>query len=157
MPPISTIQFTQEQARTLTGASVETIRHWRKVVPYLGGKPGKSARFSFADVVGLAVTRELIDSFGVRISSVSAGVEALFQLLSEARPGAFESGIALVTTRGASIVRPEEPIRPRLEESGLVVPLHPLIASIRERMLPSPPASDQARLPFPPQMARGRK
>jgi hypothetical protein len=56
MLTVSTIQFTQEQARTLTDVSVETIRHWRKVVPSLANKPGKSARFTFSDVVGLAVT-----------------------------------------------------------------------------------------------------
>ena len=27
------IQFTQDQMRTLTGVSTETVRHWRKAVP----------------------------------------------------------------------------------------------------------------------------
>ena len=154
MPPITAIQFTQEQARTLTGVSVETIRHWRKTVPYLANKPGKSARFTFADVVGLAVTQEL-NNIGVRIASVSVGVEALFQLLAQAGPGGLEGGIALVTRTEASIVRPEQITDLRIEQSGLIVPLHPLMVRIREQMLPTrPAASDQASLPFPPQIAR---
>ena len=104
MAPLTTIQFTQEQARTLTGVSVETIRHWRRAVPYLAGKPGKSARFTFGDVVGLAVTQELVD-LGGRIANVSVGVQALFQLLSQEGPGMLQGSIALVTTTGASILR----------------------------------------------------
>jgi hypothetical protein len=153
MPPLATIQFTQEQARALTGVSVETIRHWRGVIPYLSSKPGKSARFTFGDVVGLAVTRELIN-LGIRIANVSHGVEALFICLTQAGPSMLQGGIALVTTTGASIVRPDDVSRLRSQESGLVVPLDPLIARIREHMLPIEPGGEQASLPFPPQIAR---
>lgn len=62
MPTITTIQFTQDQMRTVTGVSIETVRHWRKIVPYLATKAGKAARFSFADLLGLAVTNELVGS-----------------------------------------------------------------------------------------------
>jgi len=152
VPLLTTIQFTQEQARTLTGVSIETIRHWRGAIPYLANKPGKSARFTFGDVVGLAVTRELIN-LGVRIASVSRGVEALFQHLAQEGPGMLRGGIALVTTTGASIVRADDSKLP-ISESGLVIPLDPLVARIREHMLPIGPASEQASLPFPPQIAR---
>jgi hypothetical protein len=151
MPPLTTIQFTQEQARTLTGVSVETIRHWRRAVPYLAGKPGKSARFTFGDVVGLAVTQELVD-LGGRIANVSVGVQALFQLLSQEGPGMLQGAIALVTATGAAILRLEGPLR--IGESGLIVPLDPVISRIREHMLPVAPAAEQPSLPFPPQIAR---
>jgi hypothetical protein len=154
MPPLTTIQFTQEQARALTGVTVETIRHWRGAIPYLGGKPGKSARFTFGDVVGLAITRELIN-LGVRIANVRDGVEALFQCLAQESPGMLQGGIALVTATGAWIVRPEELAGRRINESGLIVPLDPLLSRIREHMLPGKPAAEQAALPFPPQIARG--
>ena len=80
---VSAIQFTQEQVRTLTGASVETVRHWRKAVPYLAEKSGKAARFSFSDVVALAITHELVRTFGVQIASVGIGIDSLFRLLSQ--------------------------------------------------------------------------
>lgn len=153
MPPLTTIQFTQEQARALTGVSVETIRHWRGVIPYLSSKPGKSARFTFGDVIGLAVTRELIN-LGIRIANVSQGVEALFQYLAQAGPSMLQGSIVLVTTRGASIIRSDDLSGLRSRESGLVVPLDPLITRIREHMLPIEPGDEQASLPFPPQIAR---
>ena len=54
MSSITAIHFTQDQMRTLTGVSVETVRHWRKTIPYLATKTGKAARFSFAELLGLA-------------------------------------------------------------------------------------------------------
>jgi hypothetical protein len=53
--PLQAIHFTQEQARVLTGVSLGDLRQWRKAVPYLMAKPGKAARFTFADLVGLAI------------------------------------------------------------------------------------------------------
>ena len=155
MTEVLTIQFTQEQARTLTGVSAETIRHWRKVVPYLAAKPGKSARFTFADVVGLAVTRELIVSFGVHIASVGPGINRIFQILSETRPTLLEDAIAVVTAQGASLSATDEFTNERLSGPALVVPLNPLIARLRHHMMPVAHGSEQATLPFAPRMVRG--
>jgi hypothetical protein len=151
---VAAIRFTQEQTRTLTGVSPETIRHWRKVVPYLRAKPGKSARFTFADIVGLAVTREFTATFGVHITNVSAGVNALFEVLAETRPTLFENAIAVVTAAEASLFSAEDFTGRRLDAPVLLVPLGPLIARLRHHMVPVPPPSEQASLPFPPRMVR---
>ena len=103
MSEVTAIQFTQEQARTLTGVSVETIRHWRKAIPYLSSKTGKAARFTFADVLGLAVTHELVDSFGVHIASLSAGVDAFFRLLASSGPASLEGAIVFITSTEATL------------------------------------------------------
>ena len=97
----SIILFTQEQVRTLTGVSAETIRHWRKAVPYLAAKSGKSARFTFADIVGLAITREFIATLGVQIGNVHVGVNALFHLLAETHPALFQGAIVTITASKA--------------------------------------------------------
>lgn len=152
MPGVIAIQFTQDQTRALTGASVETVRHWRKAVPYLSSKTGKAARFSFTDLLGLAVTNELVNSFGVHIATVSAGVDALFRLLAANGPASLESAIAFVTASEAFLreVGPEGigqlPAKP-----ALMIPLMPLIARIQQHMLPAMSASNQAVLPFPPE------
>ena len=153
MSEVSAIRFTQEQTRTLTGVSVETLRHWRKAVPYLRAKPGKSARFTFADIVGLAAIRELTTTFGVHITNVSAGVNALFELLAETRPTLLENAVVVVTAAEASLFSIED-CTERLEGPALVVPLGPLIAGLRRYMLPIAPASEQGSLPFPPRMVR---
>jgi hypothetical protein len=155
MMAISAIQFTQEQARTLTGVTPETIRHWRKAVPYLSAKPGKSARFTFADLVGLAITRELVASFGVHITNVGAGVDALFRTLADARPSTFEGAYAFVEADKASLHHADEFALLRFTGPSLIVPCDPLISRMRDHMLPVASAPKQAALPFPPHMVRG--
>ena len=152
---VATIQFTQEQARGLTGVSIETIRHWRKVVPYLSSKPGKAARFSFADLLGLAVTQELVSAFGVRITNVGVGIDGLFRALADTRPGALEGAMAIVTTSKTYLVFANDLSGQQMIEPALAIALDPLIGRLRRQMMPISPAHEQSTLPFPPRVLRG--
>lgn len=143
--------------RTLTGVSVETVRHWRKNVPYLASKTGKAARFSFSDLLGLAVTNELVGSLGVHIGTISPGIDALFVLLADASIPVLDGSIAFITPTSASLHElgawgsesvPTEPT--------FTIPLNPLIARLQLHMLPVTPAPSQAALPFPPEAVRSR-
>lgn len=154
MSGVPTIQFTQEQVRALAGVSAETIRHWRKAVPYLAGKPGKSARFTFADIVSLAITHEVTTTFGVHIGNVGVGVNALFQLLAETRPTQLENAVAVVTASKALLSSAEDITLRGLDGPILVVPIDPLIARIQRQMLPIAAGAKQTTLPFPPHMVR---
>lgn len=157
MPAVSTIQFTQDQARTLTGVSVETVRHWRKAIPYLAAKTGKTARFTYADLVGLAVTNALVSSLGAHIAALSGGVDALFRLLATVGPTSLDSAIVLVTATDASIYEPVADGIGRLSSApALTVPLAPLVANIQRHMLPFALISPQVALPFPPKAVRSR-
>ena len=157
MAAVTTIQFTQDQMRTLTGVPVETVRHWRKAVPYLSSKTGKAARFSFADLLGLAITNELVGSLGVHIAVVSSGVDALFRLLATASSASLDGSVAFVTPTAATLrtVGPEG-IGPAPTQATLAVPLAPLIARLQEQMLPIMPVPNQVALPFPPEAVRSR-
>ena len=156
MPVVTAIQFTQDQMRTLTGVSAETVRHWRKTIPYLATKTGKAARFSFADLVGLAVTRELVNSLGVHIGTVSVGVDALFRLLSNSTAPILEGGIALITPTEASLRESANWSIGTAAEPTLAIALAPLISRLQQHLLPVAPLPSQATLPFRPEAVRGR-
>ncbi|MCA7082519.1 MULTISPECIES: hypothetical protein [Cupriavidus] len=156
MPTVTAIQFTQDQMRTLTGVSTETVRHWRKAIPYLASKTGKAARFSFADLLGLSVTQALVSSLGVHIGSVSVGVDALFRVLAASAP-LMEGAIVLVTPTTASLHGADSwSGKDVLTEPTLVVALDPLIARLQQQVLPAMSAPAQAALPFPPEAVRSR-
>lgn len=157
MSEVAAIQFTQDQARTLTGVSAETMRHWRKTIPYLSTKSGKVARFSFTDLMGLAVTHELVDSFGVHIATLREGVDALFRLLAASGPASLDGAIVLVTATDAVIYESERERGSQIpSKTALMVPLTPLIAKMQRHMLPMAPVSGQATLPFPPEVVKNR-
>lgn len=141
----------------LTGVTAETFRHWRKSVPYLTAKAGKAARFSFAELIALAIVNELVNSLGVHIGSVSVGVNHLFGLLAQANSSVLLEAIAFVTPTNAEL-HDGRSLSPAtlLGKPTLVIPLNPLIARMQQHMLPLAPGSDQAALPFPPKAIRGK-
>lgn len=156
MPVVTAIQFTQDQMRTLTGVSAETVRHWRKTIPYLATKTGKAARFSFTDLLGLAVTNELVNSLGVHIGTVSVGVDALFRLLSNSTPPVLEGGIALITPTEASLRDSANWDVNANAKPTLAIALNPLISRLQRHVLPVAPLPSQATLPFRPEAVRSR-
>ena len=138
--------YTQEQARTVTGIGQETLRHWRKLIPYLAAKSGKTARFSFGDFLGLSVTREVTGSLGVSISHVRDGIESLFRILSEetvVHPGS----IAVLRNSTSFIVR-ESQLGSTGGELAVLVPLDPVIESLQTTLLHGLKLPPQSVLPF---------
>ena len=157
MSDITAIQFTQDQTRTLTGVSAETVRHWRKTIPYLSSRTGKAARFSFTDLVGLAVTNELVTSFGVHIAAVSAGVDSLFALLASSGSSSMASMVAFITPTEATLRQAgHDGIGPILNKSAITIPLAPYIEKIQQLVLPVAPVSWQTVLPFSLEAVRSK-
>ena len=157
MTEITAIQFTQDQTRTLTGVSAETVRHWRKTIPYLSSRTGKTARFSFTDLVGLAVTNELVKSFGVHIATVSAGVDSLFALLASNGPTSMANTVAFITPTEATLQEAgHDGFGLIPNKSAIAIPLAPYIEKIRQHVLPVAPVSWQTVLPFSLEAVRSK-
>jgi hypothetical protein len=144
------ILFTQDQARTLAGVSVETVRHWRKIIPYISARAGKAARFSFSDVVGLAITQELVKTFGVHIATLSTGVDAMFRLL--ARTPSLDDVVVLITAEEAFLHKAQNELP---SAPVLVIPLAPLVSEIQRHMFP-PAIPTQEAFQFLPESLRER-
>lgn len=151
---LQTIQFTQEQARTLAGVSPGEVRAWRKAVSYLAAKPGKAARFTFADILGLAITRRITSDFHVRISDIGDSMDALFRALSEIRPSDIEGSVALIDAQTARLVPDSDLGAKPLKDPTFVVPCAQFIHDLSQRVIPLAPASLQAALPFVPQIVK---
>ena len=156
MSGVIAIQFTQDQMRSLTGVSAETARHWRRTIPYLRAKTGKAARFTFADLLGLAVTHEIVNSLGVHIGTVSEGVDALFHLLADSATSIPKAGVALVTPNAASLHELGSWSLGRSGQPTLAIPLDPLLSRLQQYVLPLTPPPSQVALPFPPEAVRSR-
>lgn len=144
------IHFTQEQVRALACVTPGEIRQWRKVVPCLAAKPGKSARFTFSDLVALAITGSLTRDMGARIGEIASGIDRLFVALSTARPTNLEGLIAVVGRDSADVVSATDLNPHRLTQPVFVVPCDIVVKDIRARMLPVTMNDQQAPLPFAP-------
>lgn len=157
MSEVTFIQFMQDQTRTLTGVSAEVVRHWQKTVPYLSSKTGKAARFSFTDLVGLAVTNEMVKSFGVNIATVSAGVDFLFALLAGSNPASMDNTNAFVAPTEA-ILREAGPdgVGRVPNKSAIAIPLAICIEKSQEQVLPAASVSRHTVLSFSLEAVRSK-
>ena len=148
------MQFTPEQARVLAGVSRETLRHWKKAVPYLCAKSGKAARFTLVDVIGLAVTQELVEKLGLQIASVGKGVDVMFSLFAQASPESLDLCNVVISTARASLQEVSCDLRLKSNEPIVVVPLAPIVSAIQQNMFPIAARMRQHDLRFPPEPVR---
>lgn len=73
------MRYTPSQTIEITGLSRETLRYWRKILPPLSGKKGKSSRYSAGDLLALLVINEIVDSLCVNIMAVADIADQLFE------------------------------------------------------------------------------
>ena len=147
----ASISFTQEQSRAILGLKPETLRHWRKLVPYLAQKSGKTARFSFTDLICLAATRQMTETLGMSISCVHQAVESLFQMMSIAEVQMLQGTVVLIGASAASFVSEGETLNSLAAEPTVLIPLAPLIERLQSQVLPGMRFAPQPFLPFSPQ------
>jgi DNA-binding transcriptional MerR regulator len=155
MNEIQIIQFTQDQARTITGISSETLRHWRKNIPYLAEKSGKAARFSFSDLICLASTAKAIEAFGASISNIGPVIDSLFRMLAESRPAMLQNQAVVIREKNASICYLGQIAKLDFSTPVMVIPLTQLTESMRQCLLPELSGEQQLEIPFTPQSVRG--
>jgi hypothetical protein len=157
MAEVKIIQFTQDQARNITGISGETLRHWRKNIPYLAEKSGKSARFSYSDIVCLAATAQIIKTFGISIGAIGPTLDPVFRKLAELRASLLSNHAILIKESDALICRIDDIAGLDISAPLLVIPLAPLMVNLRDSLLPgffSEPQR-QRQIPFAPQTING--
>lgn len=141
-------EFTPQQARTIVGIPTETLRHWRRAIPYLAKKTGKAARFSATDLIGLAITRELIAKFGASITSLHAGVDVLFRKLTSTQLSALQDCVVVIDPSDARIGAPTELLQANIVMPVFVVPCGPLVLDMKEHLLPGVRFHPQAVIHF---------
>ena len=146
--------FTQAQARSVADVSAETLRHWRKAVPYLAAKSGKAARFSFADLIALAATREAIGTLGLGIAEIGVGVDALFHVFAEAPWSSLDGAIVMLSATTAELHYAVGTSQMKLSGPTVLIPCGPLVQHLRDELLPSPERDFQHHLLFPPQSVK---
>lgn len=158
------MRFTQLQAREALGLSVETLRHWRKVLPYLNVRQGRQAHLSFGDLVALAALRCLVDELELSIGQFAESGREFFEGCNRFT--------WIESTGSYALIRPKEEMprpKPRREpvpvtvsivcddlagaitRATVVAPLDPFANALRISLFgATETSSQQPRLPLPP-------
>jgi DNA-binding transcriptional MerR regulator len=72
------MRYDTSQVLALTGITKETLRHWKRVLPPLFGRDGRSEGYTFQEVLALAIIARAVQDLSVPISRFTAIAERLF-------------------------------------------------------------------------------
>lgn len=148
------MRYTQEQTREIVGLSVETLRHWRHVVPYLRSKTGKAARYTFSDLICLSVVREVTNA-GIPISGIAGGVNELFKLISKTFLQNLRGKFIALNLNNAVIVSESSWHEVAEKSVTIIVSCDFILIRLQNELYPVIEIQSQRMLPFPPKAVKG--
>jgi hypothetical protein len=144
-----TLRFTPGQLRETVGISVETFRHWKRVLPPFAKHGGRAANFSVGDLLAALVLRQLTEDCGVRVGHLLELSKQLV-MLCNSEPWAALQGRTLLLDLPTGACRLAQDQR-EMPVSRLIVlcPLEPVMMDLRDRLMRSRSTSSQQNLWFP--------
>lgn len=145
-----TVRYTPGQLRGATGIAPETYRHWKKALPPLRSERGHVSCFGLGDLVAVGVVRALTTDLGVRVSALSAIADHLFEVCNVSAWPVLERANLVLASGSARVMLVPELQQIAISEPWIIVPLRPIVAALREQLLPVPMDIEQSPLPFPP-------
>jgi DNA-binding transcriptional MerR regulator len=77
------MQFQTKQVLEISGVPKDTLRHWKKLLPPLAHKDGRSQMYTISELLGICLFAKLCIEVGLPVSKLSAQAKSLFQELSE--------------------------------------------------------------------------
>ena len=144
------MQYTLRQMRETVGLSLETYRHWKRVLPTIAGKSGRSPCFSIGDLVAASVIQRLTDTAGVRVGHLKDVSVGIFELCNGASWAALENAVLAIDLelRTCQVRRST----PSSNAGGLTLlcALDPVLDELRAALWQRQIGQDQAELRFPP-------
>jgi hypothetical protein len=148
------MQLTPGQLRDTVRLSKETFRHWKRVLPPMKGRRGRSKAYSPGDAAALSILRVLTNDWGIQIGRLGDVSREVFRLCNETPWLALEGRtlqIDVPRSRCRLLKRPIE-----ADETVLQCPLRPILRYLREEFLRTDLAPAQAELRLPPVPLRRR-
>lgn len=144
------MKFTPGQAQETLELSPATFRHWKGTLPPLAGRNGYAPCFSPGDLLALAVIKTLTDDIGIRVGNLYGIAESLFEHCAQNSWAALERMILIIEpTVGRVRSVPESQPLP-IDGMAIALPLRPLVATLRARLLLEQAETPQETLRFPP-------
>jgi hypothetical protein len=143
------MKFTPGQAQEILQLSPATFRHWKSALPPLSGRNGYSPCFTPGDLLAMAVVKTLTEGIGIRVGNLQGLAIPLFGHCSQSWAG-LERSLLIINPLHESLDAAPEAQPVALGGLVIAMPLRPIIASLRERLLLEQTDDQQEPLRFPP-------
>jgi hypothetical protein len=148
------VKFVPGQLKSILDVTEETLRHWRKVLPGLSQRKGKSAKFSVADVIALKLIKRLSQDIGIKISRLAPISSSLFEICNNTPYIKLQRGCIAIDIE-SNVAKFCDKNDVQLDGHILVIiDCAPLTKAIQDHFFES--AEEQQQLPFPPTRVRNK-
>lgn len=144
------MKFTPGQLRETIGLSVETFRHWKRVLPPFSGRKGHTPCFSHGDLLVAAILRRLTEQCHIRVGSLSRVSVELVELCNSMSWAALERMVLLVEPKSANCQIVSSLRNADTSEIAITCSLKRIIEELRNTLLRSQTTTGQQQLYFPP-------
>jgi hypothetical protein len=140
------MQFNQAQLRSTIGISVETFRHWKRVLPPFSGRK----KYSLGDLLAAGVLHRLTDRCGVRAGYLPEISKAIIEVCNADAWAALQGKALVIDIQKKTCALIKSARALPFQDVVVVCPLESIIAQIQEEQSRKEAAVVQHHLRFPP-------
>lgn len=144
------MQFSQGQLREVLGISVETFRHWKRVLPPFAHRKPYTPGYSMGDVLAAGVLHRLTDRCGVRAGHLAEISKTVVNICNTDAWASLESRALVIDVQGNNCRLVRNPNKVDARDVVIVCPLHQIMQVIQSGLARSQPIPVQRHFPFPP-------
>lgn len=146
---VEPVQFSQGQLRKTLGISVETFRHWKRVLPPFAERKKYTPRYSIGDLLAAGVLHRLTEQCGIRAGCLSEISKAVVEICNRNAWAKLEGKALVVDTRQRTCRVVQSARELATQDVVVICPLRPIMDAVRAGLPPQPFVSQQ-KLFFPP-------
>jgi hypothetical protein len=144
------VQFSQGQLRDTLGISVETFRHWKRVLPPFAERKRYTRRFSVGDLLAAGVLHRLTDQCGVRVGFLPEISKAVVEICNTSPWAALEDKALIVDVQQRTCRTVKNVREFTAQDIVIVCPLGPIMTAMRDALSRTQPSVAQQPLRFLP-------
>jgi len=140
------MQFTPGQLRETVGISVETFRHWKRVLPPFAHRKRYIPCFTVGDLLAGRILRSLTEGCGVRVGHLAQVSEEIVRVSNMAPWAALEDKTLVIDLVKGTCFLSKGYQQGESADVILLCALNPIMHELRDTLLRSCPTADQQNL-----------
>lgn len=147
------MQFNQTQIRDTIGISVETFRHWQRVLPPFSGRK----KYTLGDLLAAGVLRRLTDHCGVRAGYLPEISKAIVEVCNANAWASLQDKTFIIDIQKKTCALAKSVSAFSFQDVMVVCPLEGIMAQIHEHLSHKESVVAQHHLRFPPISVGGQR
>jgi hypothetical protein len=140
------MQFNKAHVRETLGISVETLRHWKRVLPPFSERK----KYTLGDLLAAGVLHRLTDQCGIRAGHLPEISKTIVEICNAGIWASLQGKTLIIDLRKNTCVIVKSARALPIHEIVVVCPLEGIMAQIQEVLSRKKPTVAQHQLRFPP-------